>query len=508
MIPKYAARLAALALTFLLVPSFLVSAQGPNKGYKSIEEVWGPRFGVTDYTYRVKADKASGLVGLRRWNQISIDASGLDHTPVAQGETRVFGQQLGPVRAARAIAITHIAMFEALNAIVDKYESHVGMYPASKKTNRNVAVAQAAHDTLVVMFPSQKAIFDQKLAEDLAAVPNNAKKTNAILLGKTAALAALGLCYNDGTNHAELRVDVDYIPGNEPGIWRKDPLSSIPLALGAKWGQLVRPLILESASQFRLPPPPAINSAEYATAFNEVKRLGGDGITTPTERTADQTDAGIFWAYDGVPSLCAPPRLYNQIAIQIADQRGQNDIDTARMLALVNVAMAEAGITSWDSKFFYNYWRPVGGIREADEGTGPSGLGDGNPATVGDVNFSPLGAPASNLTGPNFTPPFPAYPSGHATFGGALFETLRKVYGTDQISFTFVSDELNGETVDNQGNVRPLKPRTFQNLTQAEVENGQSRIYLGIHWQFDATGGITQGRQVANYVFDHMYQPK
>ena len=147
------------------------------------------------------------------------------------------------------------------------------------------------------------------------------------------------------------------------------------------------------------------------------------------------------------------------------------------------------------------------GIRESDPGTGPTGLGDDNAATPGDPTFSPLGAPASNLSGPNFTPPFPAYPSGHAGFGGALFETLRNFYGTDQIAFTFVSDEYNGATRDNQGNVRPLRPRSFTSLSEAEEENGQSRIYLGIHWSFDKTAGIAQGRRVADYVFDHAFQP-
>jgi len=136
--------------------------------------------------------------------------------------------------------------------------------------------------------------------------------------------------------------------------------------------------------------------------------------------------------------------------------------------------------------------------------SGPTG--DGNPAIVGDPTFTPLGAPASNLTGPNFTPPFPAYPSGHAGFGGALFRILRKFYRTDRIAFTFVSDEFNGVTRDNKGDVRPLVPRSFSSLSEAEEENGQSRIYLGIHWAFDKTEGIAQGRQVADYVYDNAFE--
>ena len=124
-----------------------------------------------------------------------------------------------------------------------------------------------------------------------------------------------------------------------------------------------------------------------------------------------------------------------------------------------------------------------------------------------DVNYSPLGAPASNLIGPNFTPPFPAYTSGHATFGGSVFEILRNFYGTDRIAFSFVSDEFNGVTRDNRGNVRPRLSRRFSSLSQAEEENGQSRIYLGIHWAFDKTEGIAHGRTVGNYVFDNAFQP-
>jgi hypothetical protein len=250
-----------------------------------------------------------------------------------------------------------------------------------------------------------------------------------------------------------------------------------------------------------------MNSPEYTAAYNEVKSLGGDGVHTVSARTPEQSFIGIFWAYDGTPSLCAPPRLYNQITVRIADQMHLGTADLARLLALANTSMADAGMSIWDSKYYHDFWRPVTGIRESDPGTGPTLAGDGNPDTMGDTTFTPMGAPASNLTGPNFTPPFPAYPSGHAGFGGALFQTLRRFFATDNIAFTFVSDEFNGVTKDNAGNMRPYMPRSFSNFSQAEEENGQSRIYLGIHWSFDKTQGIAQGRNVANYVFDHAFTP-
>ena len=324
-------------------------------------------------------------------------------------------------------------------------------------------------------------------------------------LGQRAAAAILALRADDGSLHPEPGMGTDYVPGDAPGVWRMDPISQIPVALGAHWGE-VAPFVLESTDQFRVPPPPALDSPEYTAAFNEVTALGGDGVTTPTLRSEDQTEAGIYWAYDGTPSLCAPPRLYNQIAVLIAQQRGSDLVETARLLALVNTAMADAGTAAWESKYHYAFWRPVTGVRESDPGTGPSLLGDGNDDTLGDPTFSPLGAPASNLAAVNFTPPFPAYPSGHAVFGGALFQTLRRFYRTDDIAFTFVSDEYNGVTLDNEGNLRPLLPRSFTSLSQAEEENGQSRIYLGIHWSFDKTEGIAQGRAIADYVFDNAFE--
>lgn len=504
----------------LLLPAVLLSifgvafAAAPQRLYRAASDFWGSRYGFSQAAAPAQAQiqqkkPTDAAQRIRHWNEIAVNASGLDHTPVQPGENRVFGEQVGPVRASRAMAIVHIAVFEAVNAIDRGCKSYVGIAPAQNGTSMNCAIAQAAHDTLCALFPSQKPQFDVQLNDELALPPNGRPKKDGIMLGQRCANKVLALRANDGSFFTEPRINIDFIPSNAPGMWRQDPISQHPLALGALWGQ-VKPFVLQSGTQFRAPAPPALNSAEYTAAFNEVKSLGGDGIITPTTRTAEQTEIGIFWAYDGTPSLCAPPRLYNQITMHIADQMGtsSNPADLARLLALVNTAMADAGVASWESKYFYQYWRPVTAIRESDQGTGPTGFGDGNADTAGEVNFTPLGAPASNLNGPNFTPPFPAYPSGHATFGGALFETLRKFYGTDNIAFTFMSDEFNGVTHDNAGNVRPVISRSFSSLSQAEEENGQSRIYLGIHWTWDKSEGIAQGRKVADFVFDNAFELK
>ncbi|MGH7949779.1 MAG: vanadium-dependent haloperoxidase, partial [Candidatus Binataceae bacterium] len=380
---------------------------------------------------KIGAHHASGADLVRRWNGIAIDASGLDHTPVAPGEDRIFGEQLGPTRASRAMAIVHIAMFDAINAIVGGFHSYTGLHPAPA-ASMDAAIVQAAHDTLVALFPSQSSKFDSLLADDLSQIPpgNGNTKAKGVSLGKSAAAAILSLRTNDGSEIPEPHIGIDFATSDQPGMWRRDPISLLTIALGAFWGE-VRPFALASSDQFRAPDPPALDSPEYTAAYDEVKEVGGDGITTATTRTADQTEIGIYWAYDGTPSLCAPPRLYNQIAVHIADQMGTSSdvVQFARLLALVNVAMADAGIAIWESKYFFQYWRPVTGIRESDPGTGPTMLGDGNDDTTGDPAWSPLGAPASNLMAVNFTPPFPAYPSGHGGFGGALFQTLRRFYG-------------------------------------------------------------------------------
>jgi hypothetical protein len=264
------------------------------------------------------------------------------------------------------------------------------------------------------------------------------------------------------------------------------------------WGSVI-PFAIPSAAQFLPPPPPTLDSLAYATAFEEVKTLGS---LNSTVRTPDQTQIAFFWGYDAQPGVCAPIRFYNQIAEVIARREGNSEVANARFFALTNIAMADGGIVGWDAKYLYNFWRPITAIRENDPGTGPTGLGSANPFLVGqgDRTWQPLGAPAHDGGG-NFTPAFPAYTSGHATIGAALFKMMEDYYGTDHVHFTISTDEFN--TITNG----TLSPRSYESFSQASGENAISRIYLGIHFHFDATAGIHAGDQIADYIFQHSLLP-
>ncbi|MDP1796402.1 MAG: phosphatase PAP2 family protein [Planctomycetaceae bacterium] len=432
-----------------------------------------------------------------RWNLLALDATREDHSgtfgPASQG---------GPTRAARALAIVHLAMFDAANSVKKHYTPYRTSVPViGQYASVDAAVAQAGHDTLVAMYPNQVAVFDAALTQDLNAVSNPLQRFSGVLIGKLVAKALLDARANDGSANNPI-----YTPGTLPGQHRVDPINPNQGFLTPGWGA-VKPFALLSGQQFRAVPPPALTSTIYTFAYDQVKRLGSDGVISPTERTADQTIIGTFWGYDGTKHLGPPPRMYNQITRQIAQQKQNSVYQNARLFALLNLSMADAGIACWETKYHYNFWRPILGVRESDPGTGPSGLGDGNANTQGDVTWVPLCAPASNQSGTDFTPPFPAYPSGHATFGAALCQTLRNVYGTDKIALDFVSDEYNGITTDSQGNVRPLVTRHYNNLTELENENAMSRIYLGVHWLFDATSGVIMGRQVADFAAKHYLKP-
>lgn len=428
------------------------------------------------------------------WNDIANDAVAQDHS-FADG----VSNQGGPTRTARALAMVHVAMFDAANSIERKFTPYLIEVPLSQTASLDVAVATAGHDVLRVLYPKQATTFAQKLQNVLIRVKNPVAKTQGQLVGKACAQAVLLARTNDNSN-----VTATYTPSSLPGKHRVDPLHPNQGFLTPGWGQVL-PFGIRSAADYPLPPPPSLTSPEYTQAFNEVKLLGEKYSSA---RTADQTIIGIFWGYDGTKKLGTPPRLYNQAARAVMKTRKNSVVENARILALVNVAMADAGIAAWKEKYRYSVWRPILGVREADEETGPTGQGDGNPETIGDTTWEPLGAPASNQSGTDFTPSFPSYASGHATFGAATFRVLQKVYGTDHIPFDLVSDEYNGVTTDSKGQVRPRIVRHFQTLSQAIEENGQSRIYLGIHWSFDKTAGIRQGSKIADYVVGHTMKPK
>jgi hypothetical protein len=425
------------------------------------------------------------------WNAVMLEANAVDH-----GLARP--DQPGPGPTARAFAIVQAAVYDAVNGVSRTHTPYLVTQRAPQGANVSAAVAGAAYTTLVSLFPKQIATFNAALKDALAAVPNGRGEVLGLAYGAFVGGRHVLNRLNDGSN-----ASMSYTPTGEPGHHGLDPLHPDQGFLGPQWGE-VRPFALRAADQFAIGPPPALNSAAYTAAFDEVRAAGaidaetrdrnGDG---QFDRTREQTEIGIFWGYDGSPGLGTPPRLYFQIARELAIRQGNSMASTARLFALLGLGQADAGIACWNDKYVHDFWRPVLAVREA--GT------DGNPATVAEEDWAPLGAPRSNDPGPNknFTPNFPAYSSGHATFGAAAFRVLAAFYGSDAIPggpLTIVSDEWNGVTIDQDGTARPERPRTFTSFSQMTEENGQSRIYLGIHWSFDKTTGIECGNAIGDWV--------
>ncbi len=456
------------------------------------------------------------------WNEVAIEADRVTHTTLDPSE----GGSRGPCGSSRTLAIVHLAMHDAFFGIHGGHEPYLGreLPTVPHGADTDAAIASAAHATLSALYPAQKATFNAKHA--IAGLVTGKPDTDGHIFGQRIAATILKLRKNDpGLG------DDGYPSSPAAGHHRSDPDNPGQTFYAPFYGAGSRCFAVTERHGLDSPPQPG--SAEYDRAQRQVRSKGIAPHligTLPADllpsRTATETTIGTFWAYDGAKELGTPPRFYNKIVRQVAMAQHNDIAKNARLFAVVNAAMADAGILAWENKYIHDLWRPVLGIREHDSSLGPSAIDGSSLDSGADPFWLPLGAPKTNVVGAkNFTPNFPAYPSGHATFGGAVFQSVRRFYqqgnyGPDNLAegLEFVSDELNGVNVDNTGTTRPRHVRDFPGgLWTMIEENGRSRVFLGVHWVFDAfavnefnemdlsqrVGGVRLGLDIANDIAQH-----
>ena len=382
-----------------------------------------------------------------------------------------------PPRVGRNIAMIQGAMFDAINAIDRTYESFLYQGTANRVgIDPRIAASSAAYDVATHLYPSFSSVWDSTLAECLASVPDAGQLHSSMEFGQEVAMAVIAARANDGSD-----AKVDYVPGDQPGDWNRT-LPAFLAPLLPQWPQVI-PFAMSSPNQFLSPPPPALDTEAYAIAVDQVMKLGSRSNST---RTADQTDIANFWADGG--GTFTPPGHWNRIGADTSLASNQNLIESARTLALLNIALADAGISCWDTKYAYGLWRPIDAIRKADT--------DGNAMTLQDASWLPL----------LVTPPFPAYTSGHSTFSGASAEILTAIFGA---SYSFTSQKdvpTNTAQLPYDPSKRIL--RSFGSFYQAAEEASWSRIYGGIHFLFDGTEGLEAGYSIGALVHSTMLRPK
>ena len=378
------------------------------------------------------------------WNEIAADAI-------------VVTAANPPASSGVLLAIVQLAVYDALVAIVGGYEPYATSIVAPPGASVDAAVAQSAHDVLVDLLPAQAVALDARLAETLAGIPDGQAKSDGIWVGQQAAVDILANRAGDGRFAA---VPYTFLaPG--PGIYQPTPpaLSSTPLV---PWVAQLRPFTLRSPSQLRPGPPPSLHSRRWANAFNLTKAYGDINSAV---RNDEQSEIAIFWTEHGVSQ-------WNRNIRRQADREALDDIQTARLLAITNTAMADAWIACWDAKYHYSFWRPVTAIQQG--GT------DGRKETVADPNWLPF----------RTTPNHPEYPGAHACVSTAASHALRRFFKRDHTLFPM--DAI-------VGNVTYV--HTFSRYTDAGEEARAARIFGGMHYDFSNDAGARIGREVVRWMF-------
>lgn len=408
------------------------------------------------------ASSAAGAWCADRCDQVVIDWNLQTHQVIKAAEGYA-----NPMAASRVLAMVHLAMHDAVNAAEPRYHAHtyrpaVGAAPRGS-VDAAVAAAVAAHDVLVALYPKHKDLLRPVLDATLLDAGPGAAVEQGKQVGAAAAAAMLAARRDDGS-----QADEAYTPGTRPGDWQFTP--GFDFIAAPHW-RAVRPFTLRAPEQFRVAAPPALTSAAYAAAFDEVKATGSQAADA--RRSAEQTQYAAYWyEFSDIG--------WNRIARVVARDRPQDLWQRARTFALLNAVMADAYIAGWDSKMHYDFWRPVTAIRQADR--------DGNAATLADEGWAPL-LP---------TPPIQDHPSTHSALGAAAAVVLAGTFGSDRVRFTMASPTA-----------APATPqRTFTSFSAAAAENADSRVRAGLHFRFATTEGLRLGERIGRQALAEQLRPR
>lgn len=474
------------------------------------------------------------------WSDVCLEVVRRDFTKKADGSA-ASPDQGGPTRTSRALAIIHLAMHDAFFGATDPASTYhqrlaapLSLPPTPPVISVDSAMGSAAAITMLTLYPSHAGYINRMSAAFIDPTTDAVARDNGHRYGEDVAISMVKMRMGDGAS-----TNMGYRPSTAYGRHREDPFATGQGFLSPQWGNVAR---FCTPARVPLDPPPGYNQTDYlsdADYRKDFKEVMEEGALAASKRSAEEKVIGYYWGYDGANEIGVPPRLYNQIARAWLDQHHPGDIAKAvRLTAMINAAMADAAIDAWHHKYAYNLWRPVVGIREASLSTGPGAVAGAKStatagADIGDPGWAPLGLPTSNepeRRALSRTPNFPAYPSGHATFGAVLFQVMQRFSGNAALTlqdvldaatsnapvagqdFAFVSDEQDGKSVDADGSLRTRHLRKFTNFAKPAYENSISRIYIGVHWRFDGLpradvagkryGGVPLGLTIGDQAFD------